>query len=159
MHRRISFGKFDFYKRGRKINEITVDVYLENRDGKTVFSSCCSVWNATHTDIVCGGQSFDAVLKVIPSLKDNELFATIYDLWKNYHSNDLNASANDEQRNAEKEFCKKEPYDYDKVCSYLAEKNLLDVIVDGKVCRYGAQWYYREIPEEDLIKIREIINQ
>ena len=78
MKKKFSFGKIDFYGK-RKINEVVLTVEYDEY-GR--FSVCGDVWNSRHTDIVCGGQCLDTLL---PYFIDNELFMTIYRLWKDYH--------------------------------------------------------------------------
>lgn len=158
MKKEISLGKFDYMNSGKRDYEFVVYLELIYNDDKPRFSASCELWNPRYTDIEFGGQSFDTALDVLPQLKDDELFMKIYNLWEKHHLNDMDASANDEQRNAVKEYCENhETYDYDRVCDFLKEKGLFEVIVDGKPCKYGHSWYYREIPEDDLNEIKRLI--
>jgi len=158
MKKTFSFGKFAVYGKTR-VNEIAVEVSYEtasNGNNAMRFSVCAEVWNARHTDIVMGGQCLDSLLEY---LGDNEKFKTIYGLWERNHLNDMDASANDAQREAVKEYEKTNAYDYDKVCEYLKERNLFEVEVNGKKCKYGYEWYYREISEEDKKTIERLLTE
>ena len=52
----------------------------------------------------------------------------------------------EEQTKAVEEYTKNHRYDYDAVCEYLDEQNLL--VHNGY--RYGSAWLYRPIPADDL---------
>lgn len=86
MKRKINFGTIDFYN-NNGYNEVEINLELkENEKGQLVFSASGSVWNARHTNIICGGQCLDDLL---PYFKNNKLFNKIYYLWQNYHLNDM----------------------------------------------------------------------
>ena len=155
MRKTIKFGKFAIDSK-RKVNAVEVEVeFYEDKLERPVFKCMASVWNSKHTDITMGGQCLDSL---VPYLKEDRKFMTIWGLWKRNHLNDMDACANDAQRKAVKEYRKDKPYDYDKVCEYLKGKGLYEVEVEGKKCKYGHDWYYREIPEADLIKIQALFN-
>ena len=160
MEKTITIGKFNYYPQNRKSNTLQVTISLEEKEsGKPIFTASCDLWNCRNTDTICGGQSFDSILEYIPELKDNELYMKIYHLWKKHHLNDMDASANDAQRKAVNDYCKDhEKYDYGRVCDFLKKKNLYEVEVDGKMCKYGHEWYYRPIPENDLKEIMNLFN-
>ena len=150
-------GKFAYRPKSKKSNTLIVNIELNNIDTKPSFSASCDLWNCENTDIVAGGQSFETFLEWFPELRKNELFMKIYNLWYRNHLNDMDASANEAQRNAVKEYCDKHNgYDYNGVCNFLKKKNLYTVEVDGKECKYGHEWYYRPIPSEDMIEILKL---
>ena len=59
MKRTFNFGKIA-YNGGRKINAVELEVELrKDEKGRDEFVASCDVWNAHHTDIICGGQCLD----------------------------------------------------------------------------------------------------
>ena len=152
MKRTISFGKYAIYSK-RKINEVTIEIRLEEKDGKEVFTVCGNVWNMHKTDIVMGGQC----LKELANYIENPIFKTIYKLWKNYHLNDMHAGTEEQEKAVEDWKSIGNGYDYRKVCEYLKSIGLYEVELDGKPYKYGHAWLYRAIPENDLELIKKII--
>lgn len=153
MEKIISFGKIA-YNSNRKENEVTLELSLNEKEKGIVFSCCCYVWNRIHTDIVAGGQCLD---ELVPFFKHNKLFMEIHKLWKQYHLNDMHAGT-EKQENCLKKYCIQQKCcmpSYNKQCEILKENNLLD---DGGY-RYGSAWLFREIPETELNRIKEIINE
>ena len=71
MRKRFTFGKIDFYGRGRKINAVEVDIELSD---KGVFTASGTIWNSKHTDCVCGGQCLDTIAKYIKNPTFKSLF-------------------------------------------------------------------------------------
>lgn len=80
----LSFGKIDYYGRGRKINEVTVEIKIRDWNGYDEVSICGSVWNNLHTDIECGGQCLDDEV-IRKNVKDRNLYEKIIDIWKTCH--------------------------------------------------------------------------
>lgn len=159
MERTISFGKIDYFGRGRKINEVTIEMRLsfdEDRYGRPVFSCSGNVWNGRKTDIVCGGQCLDELL---PFFKYNKLFKEIHGLWKRNHLNDMNVGTPEQLRCIEEH---KDEID-ESDGWFIKELNLLkkygmDVVeYEGKLYEYGKGWVYRVIPADDLKRIVGII--
>jgi len=156
--RTISFGKFPISGK-RRTNEITVDIEYRNcNTSRPSLSICGYSWRTNHSDCIHGGQCFDELKRY---LSGNGLFMTIYGLWKRNHLNDLDACANDEQRNAVEAYLKNHDgeYDYDGVCEYLKRKGVYTVDVNGEPCTYGMQWYYRPISKEDKKLIAGILKE
>jgi hypothetical protein len=150
MKKVINFGKVDYNNIGKPINRVTVEVKFN--DGK--LSICANIWNGSNTDIVCGGQCIDT-LQEFDSIKNNELFTSIYRLWKLYHLNDMHAGTI-EQENAIKEWEELgNKYDYTEACNYLKSINLYEVSYNGSPYTYGHSWLFQEIPLDDV----KIINQ
>lgn len=80
----------DFYRSGRKINEITLEVTLyADRNGYPEFAVCGNVWNIRHTDIVCGGQCIDTIYDTVKRLHGSIIYRTIMELWKKYHCKNM----------------------------------------------------------------------
>lgn len=146
MKKVISFGKIA-YNENEKVNKVTIEIELEG-DEKPVLSICGNIWNSKCTDTVCCGQCLDDLL---PHFKNNTKFKEIYRLWKLYHLNDMHAGTE-----AQEELLKKyNIYEYGKACELLKKYNLYE---DKGYC-YGSAWLYRPIPENDLKKIIEIIEE
>lgn len=151
MHKIISFGKIAYFT-NRRYNEVTVELELRQLDKGLEFSCCGNVWNRRHTDIICGGQCLDELREY---LHGNKLFMEIYDLWKKYHLNGMHAGT-EKQENCLEEYCNKNNCpipQYEERCKILENNNLL---YDNGY-KYGSAWLFREIPEKDLNRIKEII--
>jgi len=92
MNRTISYGKHDATGNGRKTNEVTLTVSVEpsryqskERGSYTEgehFSVCGDVWNATHTDIIQGGQCVDTIAE---HYAKDETTRNIRALWEVFH--------------------------------------------------------------------------
>ncbi len=151
------FGKIDFDGIGRKINSVEIEVGLqEYSDGSYSFTASVNVWNHTHTDIVAGGQMLDAVeLSQIEAR--SSLFATIKELWRKYHLNDIHAGTPEQEEALEKANLLS-GNDFDKVCEFLKNIGLYEVEYEGKPYRYGSGWLHFPIPKKDLEKIHLILN-
>lgn len=144
MKKVVNFGKIA-YNSNKKVNEVTIEIELRGEE-RPVLSIYGEVWNATHTDLATFGQCLDELQKYF---KNNWKFMEIYRLWKLYHLNDLHAGTI-----AQEELLKKYGiYNYEEACDLLKKHNLYE----DNGYRYGSGWLYREIPCEDLARIKEII--
>lgn len=85
MKRTFDFGLIDYENRGTARNRVTVEMEYKTDGDKKVFSVSANVWNARHSDIVCGGQCLDSIAAYI----DSPLYSEILRLWKLYHLNDM----------------------------------------------------------------------
>ena len=150
MQKTIKLGKIDYLGIGRKT--CPAEVELELRDigeGKIEFSACGTVWNHKKTDCYMAGQCIDDMMKYIktPQMKE------IYRLWHLYHLNGMHAGT-PKQEAALREWREKtDNYNYDVACKYLESIGLL---VDNGYT-YGHGWLYEAIPDEDLTKIKKLI--
>lgn len=140
------------YTSSRRVNLPVIEVELRGIDtDKPELSIRGNIWNATHTDIVMGGQCLDE-MKELGDLRFNTLFKKLYRLWKLYHLNGMHAGtvkqeqALNDTRKAGIKICS-----YDDSCKYLESVGLLED--DGY--KYGSAWLYRQIPEDDY---KEILN-
>lgn len=135
----------------RKINTPEVEIALECVNGKYEFIASGSIWNSKHTDIITGWQCLDTMYKY---LKNDKLFKEIYRLHKLYHLNGMHAGTiKQEQALDDAEKAGVRLFDYDDSCKYLESIGLLED--DGY--KYGTKWLYREIPEEDLKIIKDLL--
>ena len=142
-----TFPKINYYGKS-KINIPEVEMELRDTDKGPELSICGKIWNARHTDIICGGQCLDTMNKF---LSDNDLFKTLYRLWKLHHLNGLHAGTFLQEQALSKLDPKYRSYESD--CQHLKEIGLL---YDGAY-RYGSSWLYREIPEEDMKTIKNLL--
>lgn len=102
-----------------------------------------------------GGQCLDTIGKKYPKNKEVQL---IVELWKKYHLNDMNAGT---PRQTEHLKSLGEYKDYDWACEELKK---VDLYCDKEFSpknpyKYGSSWLYREIPQNDLELIKQIINK
>lgn len=140
MYKKFNFGKHNYNNTGRRY-EFIVEVRLSDDE---VFSACGTIGRR------CGGQCLDDMLEF---LKDDEVFVKIYNYWKKYHLNNMHAGTI-KQEDAIKEYLNGgKRYDYAEVCKYLDGVGLL--VDDGY--RYGSKWLKRDIPENDLKGIKELL--
>jgi len=140
------------YTSSRRVNLPTVEMELRYKDDdmkKPVLSIRGNIWNATHTDIVMGGQCLDE-LASFDELFCNPLFKKLYRLWKAHH---LKISRGGPLQEAALKDHKCNSYE--ERCTYLESKGLL--YEDG--IKYGAQWWYHEIPESDLNEIVSLLSE
>lgn len=144
------------YTSTRRVNLPVIEMELSYKDNdmsKPELSICGELWNATHTDIIMGGQCLDEMSKLC-GLRSNTLFKKLHRLWKLYHLNGLTAGtvkqeqALDDARKSGKRLCS-----YEDSCKYLESVGLLED--DGY--KYGSSWLYREIPEDDLKEIISLL--
>lgn len=88
MRRTFIFDKVAYTSK-RRVNLPTIEMelkYENNHTSKPCLSICGELWNATHTDIIMGGQCLD-YLNEFSSLRCNPLFKRLYRLWSLYHLN------------------------------------------------------------------------
>ena len=149
-----NLGKIDYYGRGRKINPVTVEVALKEKDGKPCFSASATVYNQTKTDILACGQCLDSIAKHTK----NKQFMELYRLWKLYHLNDMHAGTIEQEKAIEDWESKGNHYDYTSACDYLKSVGLYEVEYNGKPYKYGHAWLYWDIPEYDLKVIQALFN-
>ena len=156
MKKTFNFGKVRF-NNNRKENLVTVDIKLTD-DG--CFTASGMIWNRIQTDCIAGGQCLDTIKECLPN---NKTFNQIYNIWKLYHLNDMNAGSPKQTEIINKYFNSNPfPYDYDLVCSALDSLGLLDdnsYIYNDKPYRYGSAWLKTEIPAPVKNQITSLLNQ
>jgi len=173
LKRKITLGKIDFNRTGRKINRVELELCLKTKQHGNrlvpVFTCCGSIWNSRGTDWISGGQNLDEINKFMPN---NPEFQKVYRWWKLYHQNDMHAGAPRQEAEVNK-YKQDHEYNYYEIVKHLTDRGLLNVPVKpddwwrtGKPepengeykYRYGSGWWYNDIPEEDLKEIEEYIN-
>ena len=152
MKKILKFGKIDYFGRGRKINAVDVSIELKNKENKEILSICGNIWNSKHSDLICGGQCLDELYEF---LKNDEKFIEVYRLWKLYHLNDMHPGTKRQEEFLNHYNIKNWASEYEKTCKILKE---YDLLYDGGI-KFGSTWNYWGIPQNDLEKIKEIINK
>ena len=87
MKKVISFGKIDYNGSGYKNCKVTVSVELKDEAKGKVLSICGDIWNPRETYVYSSGQNLDTISEYIKTSK----FKKIYEIWKQYHLNDMHA--------------------------------------------------------------------
>lgn len=174
MKKKIDFGKIDFTGNGRKAYSCDVTIELRENGGEETFryvngkkeytgettpkytelAICGEVWNTRHTDIVCGGQCLDEMLK---HLRGNPKFVKIYNVWKNWHLNGMNAGTPEQEAKIREWKAEGHKYDYKEVCAMLMDCGLYEVEFTGKTVgrmydhepyMYGHGWVIKDLPDD-----------
>lgn len=155
MKKTINFGKFAITSK-RRINAVDVMLDLrENEQGKPVFSASACAWNGRHTDWSIGGQCLDTIAEHCKTLRHNPLYSEILGLWRRNHLNDMHAGTEKQEQEVDTWLVETgKMYDYAEVCEHLKSVGLYD----DNGYEYGTGWLYREISDDDLKRIKEIIN-
>lgn len=168
IHKRLVAHYGDKTERGYPV-ELGIDFELENKDGLYVLSVCAdlTVKKCDKLGLIsceCGGQCLD---DAAAHLKKCGLRCKALDdivpIWKEWHINDTHAGT-PAQEEAINRYEKEHPdwrYDYTEAREILQECDLLfdkDFLVDGKPYEYGLKWLKREIPDEVIRKLCEIMD-
>ena len=188
MKKIFDFGKIKYTNKSRAVNLVTIEMELRSRGGETTFaidrktgektitgktpeylelSICGDIWNARHTDCVCGGQCLDTIAKYRRQLSDPELFDAIYDLWKKYHLNGMHAGTPEQETAVEEWKAEGNRYDYKAACEMLKQKGLYEINYTGlsvgrrynnEPYKYGHGWLIQELPGDVLVKIEHLLS-
>lgn len=134
MEKKFYFGKIA-YNGEAKHNSVEVRIRYEKAEKGYAFAASGYIWNASHSDILCGGQCIDMIAEYI----DNPAFKEIHELWKLYHLNDMRSECVHQAELGWKELRKKE------VCLYSfsitseafssqrrLERTILDRVIAGE---------------------------
>lgn len=143
----------------------TITLELNEKKEGPALSICGTilVFNAATRayDCTCAGQCIDTMAAEFPQLTDDKIFATLYDIWKNWHLNDLKAGT-PAQEAALKEAHgtgELETYDYRLACDYLRSIDLYEDRWDGKAYAYGTGWLYWPLPDEVRDTVQELFDR
>lgn len=149
MKKKFEFGKIDYYGTGRRINAVDVEIELRETAKGPEFTACGDVWNVRHSDVVSGGQNLDEIARF---KAQDPVFSEIYALWKKHHLNSMHAG-DEAQEACLDEFFGESRYDYDLAVDALKKAGLYE----HNGYRYGSDWLYRPIPEDDMKKIQALL--
>ena len=166
----VPLGKIAYWG-NRKINAVDVQIEVREcggdptyRDGLfcgytptyTELSICGNIWNARHTDIVCGGQCIDEIAKYIHTPTRQ----AIHSMWKKFHLNGMKAGTVEQESAIKKLRAVAETEgirpSYETECEYLKKIGMYEVEYTGKsvgrmynheMYRYGTAWLVRDLPE------------
>jgi len=155
------FSKIAYMRPGRKTCPTEVSLELSKEIWGYRLSITGTIWNHIKTDCYSCGQNLDTMAKYL----HNKTFRELYDLWKKYHLNDLNAGTHKQKEALEKAGI----HDYDKSCEYLKSIGLyVDTLRDDesltfetekanrKHYEYGHGWVCYAIPEDVIKRIMEL---
>lgn len=153
----INLGKIDYNGRGRKTNQVEIEVRLE--EGK--LSICGSIWNNIHSDIYSGGQNIEEIASLFPH---NKRVQRIKQVWERYHLNDLAAGSPKQE-----DWLRSHPLAgidwevsyYERACESLKEAGLNpdpNYIHNGKPYEYGTAWLKEELPADIIKEVESWIN-
>lgn len=189
MKKTFNFGKIKYTNKSKRVNLVEIDVELRTRGGEPTFtvdrktgtktptghctpvytelSICGSVWNASHTDIVCGGQCLDTIAKYRDQLSDPELFDTLYECWKRYHLNGMHAGTPEQEQAIEEWKAEGNRYEYTAVCEMLKARGLYEVNYTGlsvgrryenEPYKYGHGWLIQQLPGDILLRLEHMLS-
>ena len=159
------------YRGNRKVNAVDVEIEVRERGGEmmeyrdgtfhyapiyTELSICGNIWNARHTDIVCGGQCIDVIAKYLHTPK----MQAIYSMWEKFHLNGMKAGTVEQESAIKKLRAVAETEgirpSYETECEYLKRIGMYEVEYTGKsvgrmydheMYRYGTAWLVRDLPD------------
>ena len=148
----------------KRSNLVTVNIELRRlENGKPEFSACGTVWNATKTDGIRGGQCIDelaspAYMKQYP--KDiRDFMSELKYLWTNYHLNGMYAGTPEQERLVKAYFKKTgEGFEYGKAINYLKKIKKHIVLHNGQKYQYGSGWLTHDIPKADFERIEKLFS-
>lgn len=146
--------KVDYHGNGRKTNLVTIDIRLSGMVGKPAFSASGGIWNnktGQNKDYETCGQCLARLLEY-KEVAYNKTYQEIYELWSEYHLNDQNAGTVRQERALKKAGITNNNYSYDKALAYLESNGL------NEEYKYGSEWLYRAIPDDDLQRIYNLFN-
>ena len=158
---KIKFNKIDDLQHGRKDCMLEATVSWNGVE----FSVSADVWDARRTDIHTGGQCLDTVNeRYRGQIKNVELWDEVFDLWRKYHLNTMQAGT-PEQMKAMEEWLKETGneswnFDYEGLCEYLKGRNLYfvpDPENPGREYEFGTRWLTKPIPDEDRKRMDKLM--
>ena len=131
---------------------LIVSITIYDMKGKRVeyFTTDCDI---------LGDKKFFSGLDLLKSLygnSDNNDMKNIIKWWEIYSYNGELWAGTREQMNLIKNSGVKDYYD---MVAYLKERNMFEVEHNGEKVRYGEQWWYPKIPDEEVRKIKDFISK
>lgn len=163
--KKIKLGKVAYGSKAKnKPVEITVELKrkplatnwdtLDREKDVVVFSMMGGIWNASHNDMISGGQNLDTIAKLMPGNKDLQ---ELIGYWKKYHLNDMKAGTKRQTEAVEKWKARGgyKIYDYPATVEHLKSIEL----DEDKGYKYGHGWLYEPIPDDVVSRIIELANK
>lgn len=161
--KKIKLGRVAYDSKAKnKPAEITVELKrkpvatnwdtLDREKDVVVFSMQGGIWNASHNDMISGGQNLETIAKLIPGNKDLQ---ELIGYWRKYHLNDLKAGTKRQTEAVEKWQAEGNKYDYTAATEHLKSIEL----DEDKGYKYGHGWLYEPIPESVVNRIIELANK
>lgn len=161
--KKIKLGKVAYGSKVKnKAVEITVELKrkplatnwdtLDREKDVVVFSMQGGIWNASHNDMISGGQNLDTIAKLMPGNKDLQ---ELIRYWRVYHLNDLKAGTKRQTEAVEKWEADGNKYEYTAAKEYLKSIEL----DEDKGYKYGHGWLYEPIPDMVVKRIIELANK
>ena len=149
MRKTLKIGQCDWNKlKSGTPNEIEIELGLEDSTLGPVFTCSGIVWNAKKKSPTRYGTDFREVIKeaskIDPKISELEV------LWAKYNDNDRHLGTEEQ----EAVLAPYGPIGYDDAVKVLKEAKLFEVQIDGEAYKYGSGFIYKEIPAEDLKKIK-----
>lgn len=161
---KISLGKVDGYRNGRRSCEAEVEMRLkELKPGKFEFTACGKVWNVKKTDILMGGQCIEQIADMV-SEEYKDVVDFVKEMWDRYHFLHAGTPAQEallKQAVRNGELSSYGVSNYEETLAYLEKHGLLydkdyeEETEEGY--KYGTGWLYEPIPEYDLKAIEEFM--
>lgn len=160
----LRLGKIDYDEKGRNVNSVELKLEIETLDySKTnwdtmekvvdpvAVSICGNIWNSNHPDIVCGGQNIEEIMLLIKTPKVRR----IWEIWSEYHLNDLQAGTK-VQTEALKAWSgyKENVFDYVNECEFLKSIDLYE----DRGYQYGHGWLFKPVPESIVKELLELFS-
>ena len=136
------------YKFKKEINKVNIEatVTIELNE-KNVFTA--SGWLQVGRRC-CSGQCLEEIYNYF---NDNETMATIYNMWKKHHLNDLHPGTEAQEEALEKVGLTEWGNKYNECCDYLKSVNLYE----DNGYKFGTGWLKRDISSQDLEIIKGLL--
>lgn len=158
------FGKVAYTGKSKSYL-VELDVTLEIKNKKPVFSASGHIWNSSHTDWVMGGQCIDDIYNEFKSqIKNRKLYVQIMRLWEDNHLNDMHAGCKHQRAMGWDKVLLDEskPATQDNMAIWTTPKNHKKGLLTKKcpTCsyKYGTSWIYEPIPRDDMIEILNLLD-
>jgi hypothetical protein len=161
--KKIKLGKVAYGSKAKnKPAEITVELKrkplatnwdtLDREKDVVVFSMSGGIWNASHNDMISGGQNLETIAKLMPQNKDLQ---ELIGYWRKYHLNDMKAGTKRQTEAVKKWQAEGNKYEYPAAVEHLKSIEL----DEDKGYKYGHGWLYEPIPDDVVKRIIELANK
>lgn len=153
LRRVFDFGQVKFHSPSQKKAWFCIEIRLKSAEEGPVFLSKGLLTKHLHpADLFLISEETD--------LGKDPLFQEIYRLSSLYNLNNLHAGT-EEQEAALRQYQETGwEFDFSEACAYLKKLGLYEVTLqNGATHRYGSDWLYREIPEKDLMAIKNLFSR